>query len=114
MRPVLFKAFLPPGIACILWYGFLTLMRWDSEGMGMLFLGVVFAPPVFLFLFLPTLIAAFRRAPRYAAIVVLNVIGSWFFGLGWIAALIWALVDKKSELVVVQHIYQSPPPPQGE
>ena len=60
--------------------------------------------------FLPAIIAGFRDAPSYIGILIVNVVGGPFL-IGWIAALIWAFVDRKPDSVVVQDIYQSPPPP---
>lgn len=60
--------------------------------------------------FLPTAVAGLRNAPSYLGIVVVNVVGGPFL-IGWIAALIWAFVDRRPESVVIQNIYQFPPPP---
>ena len=53
---------------------------------------IVFAVLVgLLIFFLPTIIAARRKHAYLWIIVALNVIGGLFAGLGWVAALIWAV-----------------------
>jgi len=91
---ILFLAFNPPE------HGILTAFLFIGMG-GFLYL-------------LPTYVAAFRDAPRFAGIFVLNLFVGWT-GLGWLATLIWSFVDAKKEppQVVIQQIYQTPsmPPP---
>jgi len=61
---------------------------------------------------LPSFIAGVRNAPRYEIILAVNILGGWS-GVGWIAALIWAITDSRDEerqVVVQQIIYQTPPP----
>ena len=41
--------------------------------------------------FLPTMIAAGRGHQRMAAVVALNVLTGWTF-IGWVVALVWALI----------------------
>jgi ribosomal protein L40E len=56
---------------------------------------------VFLFLpalaayFVPTIIAAFRRAKDMVGIVLLNVLAGWTF-IGWVIALVWSIVGQKN------------------
>lgn len=50
-----------------------------------------FAIFVILGYFVPTVVAVRRRHPQIVAIVVLNLFLGWTF-LGWLGALIWALV----------------------
>lgn len=40
--------------------------------------------------FLPTLVAICRNHHNTMAIFVMNLLLGWFFGLGWVIALIWA------------------------
>jgi hypothetical protein len=91
---VLFMLFEPPG---------------DGILAAKLFVG--FGGAVYL---LPAYIAAFRDAPRFSGVFVLNLIVGWT-GLGWLATLIWSFVDAKKETpqVIIQQIYQTPsmPPP---
>lgn len=44
--------------------------------------------------FLPTIIAAVRRARNLLWIILVNVFAGWTF-VGWIVALVWSLVDAK-------------------
>lgn len=70
------------------------------------------------FFFLPTTIAGLRDCPSYLGILVINVLGSLVIGIGWLVALVWALVERKPQSpqqVLVQNIYHQPPlPPQSE
>jgi len=43
--------------------------------------------------FLPTIIAAVRQTRSILGIVLLNIFGGWTF-IGWIIALVWALVGE--------------------
>lgn len=43
--------------------------------------------------FLPTIIAAVRQTKSILGIVLLNIFGGWTF-IGWIIALVWALVGE--------------------
>ncbi|MEZ8116845.1 superinfection immunity protein [Vibrio splendidus] len=47
---------------------------------------------IYLFL-LPTIIARGKDHPHKTAITVLNIVGSLFFGTGWLIALIWSLMN---------------------
>jgi chromate transport protein ChrA len=47
---------------------------------------------------MPTLIAAGRRHRHTAAVVALNILLGWTV-LGWVAALVWALMDTRQEVV---------------
>ena len=46
--------------------------------------------------FIPTIIGAVRRAKSLVGIILLNVFLGWTF-IGWIIALIWALVGAKNK-----------------
>ncbi len=46
---------------------------------------------------LPTIIAIKKNHPHKVGIILVNLIGSMFAGLGWVAALIWAFVLPKPE-----------------
>ena len=59
-----------------------------------LILIILFGLPIY---FVPTIVAAIRGTRNLVAILVLNLLAGWTF-LGWVAALVWALVaDKKTE-----------------
>jgi len=49
-------------------------------------------PPLFLIYLLPGIIASFVRHPRREGIWLLDILTGWS-GVGWIAALIWALMS---------------------
>lgn len=55
--------------------------------------------------FIPSIIAISRSHPSLGIIIVLNLLGGWT-GIAWIAALIWALINKPAP---VQHIYHGAP-----
>jgi hypothetical protein len=85
-----------------------------SEGIGQAFAGLIISIFVLVAVFvalalwlLPTFIAAQRHHPSLMAIAVLNVLGSWVLGIGWLLALIWALSDNgsrvRSPVVVVNN-----------
>lgn len=44
--------------------------------------------------FIPTIIAAIRKTKNLTAIILLNLLAGWTF-FGWIASLVWAIVDEK-------------------
>jgi hypothetical protein len=44
--------------------------------------------------FVPTIIALVRRARNSLAIVLINIFAGWTF-LGWVAALVWSIVDRR-------------------
>jgi Superinfection immunity protein len=54
---------------------------------------LIFVVMIFGGLFLPTIIARYRKHNNLGAIFVTNLIGMFFFGIGWIVALIWSLTD---------------------
>ncbi|BBP46982.1 hypothetical protein THMIRHAS_23550 [Thiosulfatimonas sediminis] len=63
------------------------------------FLAILFF--IFIF-FLPTIIAVNRDCDNKVAIIVINIVLGLLWGIGWVVALIWALVgDKRVEKVVV-------------
>jgi len=51
----------------------------------------------FTFYFIPTAIAHQRRAQHFTGIFLINLVFGWTV-LGWIAALIWAIVEKTDDL----------------
>ncbi len=59
-----------------------------------LILAVLFALPVY---FVPTIIAAIRKTKNLVAIILLNLLAGWTF-IGWVASLVWAIVDTKKTL----------------
>jgi len=70
--------------------------------LGTTYLGVVVA--VYL---IPGMIAGIRNHPRKGAIIALNLLLGWTF-LGWVAALIWALVKPTPVPVSQTVIYMMP------
>ncbi len=52
---------------------------------------ILFALVLAALFFLPTIIAAKKRHPNRIGIFVVNLLMGWT-GLGWIVALIWALI----------------------
>jgi hypothetical protein len=44
--------------------------------------------------FVPTIIALARHARNSLAIVLINIFAGWTF-LGWVAALVWSIVDQR-------------------
>lgn len=43
--------------------------------------------------FLPTIIAHNRNHKQFTAIFLLNLLGGWIFGIGWLVALIWSVTN---------------------
>ena len=41
----------------------------------------------------PTVIAVKMRHPHKVAVILTNLLGGAFFGLGWVVALIWCFVE---------------------
>lgn len=52
--------------------------------------GLIFLP----LYILPSLIAAIRKHRHTAAVVALNILLGWT-GLGWVAALVWSLMNTR-------------------
>lgn len=63
-------------------------------GAGLLLLGLV----AFAIYFVPTLIAIFRGHAYSGVIFALNLCGGWT-GLGWLAAMVWAVWPKEKALI---------------
>jgi hypothetical protein len=67
------------------------------ERLGIWEIGILFLLlPVLAAYFVPTIIAVARRARNSLAIVLINIFAGWTF-LGWVAALVWSIVDQKQE-----------------
>jgi hypothetical protein len=58
------------------------------------FLIIILILPSLAVYFVPTIIALARHARNALAIVLINIFAGWTF-LGWVAALIWSIVDQK-------------------
>ena len=58
---------------------------------------------------IPTLVAYQRKSQSRGLIATLNVLGGWT-GIGWLAALVWAITDHKHQPPVVQYVVALPPP----
>lgn len=58
-------------------------------------IGIFFAAVVisFAIALAPSIIAVKRKHKNKTAIIVTNIVGILFFGIGWFVALIWALTD---------------------
>ncbi len=72
---------------------------------------ILFAFAAALYLF-PTLVAYGRKTNSRGLIATLNVLGGWT-GLGWLAALVWAITDHKYQPPAIQYVVAPPPPPHG-
>jgi hypothetical protein len=61
--------------------------------------GCAMMPLVILLFFyiIPTGVAANRKHPNFGAICALNILLGWTF-IGWVAALVWALITPKRQL----------------
>jgi hypothetical protein len=72
------------------------------------FLGV-YAGVLFIVYFFPACIAGLRRHPSKWGIIALNILLGWTF-IGWVGALIWALVKPTPMPVPIQQtvIYMTP------
>lgn len=46
---------------------------------------------------LPTIIAVRRQHPHKIGIILVNLLGGLFFGLGWLVALVWCYIEPKAE-----------------
>jgi len=58
------------------------------------FVFFLFILPALAVYFVPTIIAVARRARNVLGIVLLNIFAGWTF-IGWVIALVWAIVDQK-------------------
>jgi hypothetical protein len=59
----------------------------------------VFALPIAL---LPTIIATRKNLPHKVPIILVNIFGGMFFGIGWLIALVWCFTkpgNQQSELI---------------
>ena len=56
--------------------------------------------PMFLVYFIPVLIVVLRRAKNTLGIVLVNVLAGWTF-VGWLIALIWAIISPREIPVAV-------------
>lgn len=107
------KAFIPPGVVIVpmVFFAIAAILSPTvdpaSTG-GLLFVATAVSVAALVF-FLPTSIAGLREAPSYMGILIVNTVGGPFL-IGWIAALIWAFVDRQPAPLVVQNIYQGPAP----
>lgn len=107
------KAFVPPGVVIVPMSLFAIVAilspTVDSGSAGATLFVAVAASVAALVFFLPTTIAGLREAPSYMGILIVNTVGGLFL-IGWIAALIWAFVDRQPVPVVVQNIYHGHAP----
>lgn len=114
----LLKAFLPPLVIILPAEIIVAGAIWDyaqtatgDPSLAIVILGGAWLVGPSLF-FLPTIVAGLRDAPNYWGILTTNVLGSLVIGIGWLAALIWAFIDKRPQPIVVQqHFYRSQSPP---
>jgi hypothetical protein len=63
------------------------------------FLGIFIIPAIIFgiaFYFLPTIIAVARHKKQALAIFLLNLFAGWT-ALGWVGALIWAVIKEKDD-----------------
>jgi hypothetical protein len=51
--------------------------------------------------FIPSIIARFRHKRNVAAIFALNLLLGWTF-IGWVVALVWALIHEQAQKEIVQ------------
>jgi hypothetical protein len=58
--------------------------------------GILLAILLFAFYFLPTIIAEKRKVPHSGTIFLINLFLGWTV-LGWIAALVWGVVETPEE-----------------
>ena len=52
--------------------------------------------PTLVIYFIPTIIVIIRRVRNTVGILLLNIFGGWTF-VGWVIALVWAIIDKKQD-----------------
>ncbi|WP_057180662.1 superinfection immunity protein [Colwellia sp. MT2012] len=62
----------------------------------------MFTGTIFLFIlvplfFVPTIIAVRKQHPHKIPIILINLIGGVFYGIGWIIALVWCFITPNSE-----------------
>lgn len=57
--------------------------------------------------FVPTIIAVLRKHHNTAAIVMMNLLGGLFCGIGWIVALVWCFTSPPPQQAIT--IHQVPP-----
>jgi Superinfection immunity protein/Bacterial SH3 domain len=74
------------------------------EALGLLAFAVILA-----LYFLPTIVAGVSSKRKTAAIFVLNLLLGWTL-LGWVAALVWAVADERSDVPRYQEpVFVAPP-----
>ena len=61
-----------------------------GTGMSVWTLTLILSIPIF---FLPTIIAIKKQHPHKTAIIICNIIGGLFWGLGWLIAIIWCFIS---------------------
>lgn len=73
--------------------------------------GFVLALLILIFYFLPAVIASERSAKHFGMIFFINLVFGWTV-LGWIAALIWAIVEAplepKQSTPAIRHAIENP------
>ena len=55
--------------------------------------------------FIPSIVAMVNDHKNVAGIIILNLLTGWT-GIGWVGALIWAVVNAKQPEVVVHVVYK--------
>lgn len=81
------------------------------NGIGNAIIGTIVIASGLMLFFAPTMIAIHRKHASTGAIVVVNLLGSIFCGIGWIIALIWSLSDpagKGASVQVVNNVTAQP------
>lgn len=73
-----------------------------------LVIGITFWLLVLVVYFIPTIIARQRKHQNFLGILVVNFFLGWTL-LGWVGALVWALV-KSPQAIALQHSSAFPPP----
>ena len=64
---------------------------------------IIFAIGIAIFL-LPTVIAIKKQHPQKVGIILVNLLGGLFFGLGWIVALVWCFIVPKASVSNPQNV----------